>query len=177
MALITRLSRLFRADMHAVLDRMEEPDILLRQAVREMEEEVANDARQQKIVGQQREQIRARIAELDSGLEAIVEELDLCFEAGNSELARTLLRRRLEGERLRKRLAQASKALETQYVELERALEDRRRRLETMRQKAALFDNAPAGRDGDSAWSSDDLDVTDADIELAFLREQQRRSS
>ena len=38
MALITRFSRLFRADLHAVLDRIEEPDVILRQAVREMEE-------------------------------------------------------------------------------------------------------------------------------------------
>lgn len=36
MALINRATRLFRADLHAVLDRIEEPDILLRQAVREM---------------------------------------------------------------------------------------------------------------------------------------------
>ena len=40
MALINRFSRLFTADMHAVLDRIEEPDALLKQAVREMEEEL-----------------------------------------------------------------------------------------------------------------------------------------
>ena len=43
MALITRVSRLFQADFHAVLDRIEEPEVLLRQAVREMEEELARD--------------------------------------------------------------------------------------------------------------------------------------
>ena len=34
MPLINRVSRLFRADLHAVLDRIEEPDVLLRQAAR-----------------------------------------------------------------------------------------------------------------------------------------------
>ena len=43
MALITRVARLFRADLHAVLDRIEEPDVLLKQAVREMEEELASE--------------------------------------------------------------------------------------------------------------------------------------
>ena len=43
MALITRVSRLFQADLHAVLDRIEEPEVLLKQAVREMEEELARD--------------------------------------------------------------------------------------------------------------------------------------
>ena len=34
MALIRRVSRLFAADMHAVLDQIEEPDVVLRQAIR-----------------------------------------------------------------------------------------------------------------------------------------------
>jgi len=33
MALITRVSRLFRADVNAVLDHLEEPALLLHQAV------------------------------------------------------------------------------------------------------------------------------------------------
>jgi len=37
MALVTRLTRLFQADFHAVLDRIEEPDLQLKQAVREMQ--------------------------------------------------------------------------------------------------------------------------------------------
>ena len=43
MALINRMSRLFTADVHAVLDRIEEPDVLLKHAVREMEEELARN--------------------------------------------------------------------------------------------------------------------------------------
>ncbi len=43
MALISRLTQLFQADFHAVLDRLEEPDALLRQAVRDMEDALARD--------------------------------------------------------------------------------------------------------------------------------------
>jgi len=42
MALINRLSRLFRADFHAVLDQIEEPEALLKQAIRDMEDDLAN---------------------------------------------------------------------------------------------------------------------------------------
>ena len=41
MALINRVARLFKADFHAVLDQIEEPELLLKQAVREMEDELA----------------------------------------------------------------------------------------------------------------------------------------
>ena len=36
MALINRISRLFQADFHAVLDQIEEPEQILKQAIRDM---------------------------------------------------------------------------------------------------------------------------------------------
>lgn len=36
MILISRFSQLLRADLHAVLDRLEDPEALLRQAIRDM---------------------------------------------------------------------------------------------------------------------------------------------
>ena len=42
MALIHRVSRLFRADFNAVLDHIEEPELLLRQSIRDMEDELAD---------------------------------------------------------------------------------------------------------------------------------------
>ncbi|MCB1552600.1 MAG: PspA/IM30 family protein [Xanthomonadales bacterium] len=176
MALITRLSRLVRADMHAVLDRIEEPDVLLQQAVREMEDEVAADAQRHKAAARQREDLRTRIVEFDSALARIGEELDLCFEASNETLARTLLRRRLEGERLRKQCVQQLASLDARVDELARSLEDRRQRLEAMRQKAALFEvdaSRPSAERG--AWQAESAEISDADVELAWLREKQQR--
>ena len=50
MALVTRLSRLFQADFHAVLDRIEEPDLQLRQAVREMQFALDQDQQRQQLL-------------------------------------------------------------------------------------------------------------------------------
>ena len=41
MTLINRLSRLFKADVHAMLDRIEEPPLLLQQALRDMAQALA----------------------------------------------------------------------------------------------------------------------------------------
>ncbi len=66
MALITRVSRLFQADFHAVLDRIEEPDVLLRQAVREMEEELARDEQRSKLLQHELRQLINRATDLDT---------------------------------------------------------------------------------------------------------------
>ena len=68
MALITRLTRLFRADAHAVLDRMEEPDVVLAQAVREMEEDVGRTSRQLKARDIELQRLRQRASELAASI-------------------------------------------------------------------------------------------------------------
>ena len=83
MALITRVSRLFQADFHAVLDRIEEPEILLHQAVREMEEALAREEQRSKVLQHEQRQLINREANLKQSLHDIEEELDTCFEAGN----------------------------------------------------------------------------------------------
>lgn len=176
MALVTRLTRLFRADAHAVLDRLEEPDILLRQAVREMEDEVAHNSHALKALETDHEQTRARIAEIESSLAGIGGELDLCFAADNRGLIRTLLRRRLQAERLAKHLGQGLARLTADITQRRSVLDDQRQRLESMRQKAAIFD-VEAGTDKETIWGAPDITVSDDDVELALLREQQQRSA
>ena len=179
MALITRLTRLFRADVHAVLDRMEEPDVLLAQAVREMEDDVAGATRELKARELELGRLRERSQALAASLASIAGEIELCFAANNEPLVRTLLRRRLEGERLAAHLAQRTTAMMRDVEERRAALAERERKLEAMRQKAALFAAEPR-REGDTdagAFRCEDFAVTDDDVEVAFLRERQQRSA
>ena len=48
MALIKRVARLFHSDMHAVLDRLEDPESLMKHSIREMEEDLRRDTLQAK---------------------------------------------------------------------------------------------------------------------------------
>ena len=175
MALITRMSRLFRADVHAVLDRIEEPDVLLRQAVRDMEEECARDAQRAALLGKEQEQLAARVADLDRALTEAGEQLEVCLHAGKDELARPVIRRQLEGQRLRMQLVARMKAVGDDRAALQRRVDGNRRRLEAMRQKAELLAEEQP-RAADEAWPGPDLGVRDEDVEVALLREKQRRA-
>ncbi|MFV2090729.1 MAG: PspA/IM30 family protein, partial [Pseudomonadales bacterium] len=63
MVLITRISRLFTADVHAVLDRIEEPEVVLKQAIREMAEEVSHGEQQLKWLTGEGQQFQTRISD------------------------------------------------------------------------------------------------------------------
>ena len=181
MALITRISRLFKADFHAVLDQVEEPEMLLRQAIREMEDDLSEAELRQHYRRDEVDELQLRRDELEQALGEIDEELDVCFDSGEDDLARDLIRRKLQTQRLLKQVSARFVATGKDLQRQQKALEENRAALESMRQKAELYVERAAkpGRDTTSkdalAWSARELSVSDNDVEVALLREKKRR--
>ena len=176
MALITRVSRLFRADMHAVLDRIEEPELLLRQAVREMEDELGRDEQRLKAMRMEQTQVRARGEEVARALRALDQELDVCFASDEQELARGVVRRKLESERLAAVLTRRAQMLEESSASLTAQVEENRTRLESMRQKAEILaEESCAARSGETLGVPSAV-VHQEEVDVALLRERQKRS-
>lgn len=175
MALITRVSRLFQADLHAVLDRIEEPDILLKQAVREMEDELHRDEQRLKLLQHEQSHVQARESELEHSLLEIEQELDICFESGKEKLAKTMIRRKLEAQGLKQVLARKFSGLDETISGLESQLKDYRIRLANMRQKAELLTEEQGRNNSAGDWSSATVNIQDEDVEVAFLREKKNR--
>lgn len=183
MALINRISRLVKADFHAVLDQIEEPEQLLKQAIRDMEDELAESEQRIKLYAHDQETLAVRKSELEASIAEVDEQLDLCFASKKEDLAKTQIRKKLEAERILKRLQSRFDANE-KYLEEQRAtLDENQATLESLRQKAELFARrAPTRDDGESefddiAWMSREMNVSDDEVEIAFLREKNTRSS
>lgn len=173
MALITRLGNLFAADMHAVLDKLEEPEQVLRQAIREMEAEIADAQRQAKHkhdevarLVRQREETRTRVDAMDV-------ELDLCFSAGQDDLARSLIRRKLAAEYLLSQFEVMLAQLSEELAWLQSSLSEQRQKLSEIHQKAQVFEVTSTSNRLSSCMQ---VPLIDADaVEVAFLREKHRR--
>jgi phage shock protein A len=180
MALINRVTRLFKADFHAVLDQIEEPELLLKQAIREMEDDLAETEQRIRLCAHDQQALETRKGEIDGKLACIDEELDLCFDSGKDGLARGLIRKKLEAERLSNRLASQHSASAKYLGEQRAMLDEHRATLEGLRQKAELFaQRAPAESESefdDIAWMAREMSVSDDEIEVAYLREKSARS-
>jgi len=183
MALINRISRLFRADFHAVLDQIEEPEALLRQAIRDMEDDLANTEQRIALCAHDQDALSVRKNELESSIVEIDEQLDLCFESEKDDLAKSLIRKKLEAERLLKRLRTKYASNENYLAEQRTMLDENRATLESLRQKAELFaQRAPAHTGSksefdDIAWMAREMIVGDDEVEIAYLREKGARSA
>jgi len=183
MALINRISRLFKADFHAVLDQIEEPEALLKQAIRDMEDELAAAEQRIALCAHDQDSLSVRKEELQGAIADIDAELDLCFESEKDDLARSLIRRKLEAERLLKRLTTKHSANEDYLGEQRARLDENTATLEGLRQKAELFaqrtpihGDSPSEFD-DIAWMAREMTVGDDEIEIAYLREKNIRSA
>jgi len=183
MALINRISRLFKADFHAVLDQIEEPEALLKQAIRDMEDELAAAEQRMALRAHDQDALAARRRDLQGTIADIDAELDLCFASQKDDLAKGQIKKKLEAERLLKRL-NAKLDANTQYLDEQRStLEENTTTLESLRQKAELIAHrTPVSSDRDSefddvAWMARELNVSDDEIEIAYLREKSMRSA
>ena len=175
MALINRISRLFRADLHAVLDRIEEPDALLKQAVREMEEDIGNDEKRLKLLQHELTQLSRRQTDISQSLIQVEDELDICFESEKDELVRALIKRKLEAQRFHKFLERKHQTTHSTIGSLQQRLDENRQRLLAMKQKLELLSTDENNHSAEDRWFSADITVTDTEVEVALLREKQQR--
>ncbi len=174
MALVTRLSRLFQADFHAVLDRIEEPDLQLRQAVREMQ--FALDQDQQRLQLLQHEATRldkAGVAAV-ADLKGFDEELDICLAAKKDDLARDLVRRKLGVEKQIQTLQQQFASIEVQRAQLAKQIDEQKQQLTSMKQKLELLVSDADPFAGGLCNQADA--VRSEEVEIALLREKERRA-
>jgi phage shock protein A len=176
MALITRMSRLLAADLNAVLDHIEEPEVLLKQAIREMEEALAGDELAIRSLRNDTESLGDRVRQLEAAVPELNRQLDLCLAAGSEELARTLTRRKLQAQRLMERLRARCGATAKAMAQQIAGLEERRLKLDDMRQHAELLREETTAPCSDAPWREEELVVTAADVEVALMAEKERRS-
>lgn len=180
MALINRVSRLFKADFHAVLDQIEEPEQLLKQAIRDMEDELQSTEQGIADCRHEQDALSSRIGEMRASVEGLDEQLDLCFESGKDELAKGLIRRKLEAERIMKRLNAQYESNGNFLDEQRKRADENRNTLEGLRQKAEVFAQRPtthATDFDDSAWIAREMEVSEDEVEIAYLREKAERST
>lgn len=176
MALITRLSRLFHADVNAVLDQLEEPELLLKQAIRDMEESNSNDERQLKLLELELQQHRQKQQELTKNLSELEQQMALCFKSDKQELAKKLIRRKLEIEQYQSSLTNKVTHTEETIQQLKTQLQEQQSQLSSMKQKAEIFSQSNTETPTPS-WDVTNFSVQEEDVEVAFLHEQQKWSA
>jgi len=174
MAIINRVARLLKADLHAVIDHIEEPQLQLRQAIREMQEEVDRAEARLKHTHREITDLNEGKKNAEQSIRELNEEVELCLNNDNDELARGLLRKRLETNNYHQRIQAQLKLKNKAIAELESHQKEQIALLESMQQKAdVLCEEQPSTAHSpyDSVISGG---IKESDVEVALLKEKER---
>jgi len=139
MGIFTRILRLFKADMHGVMDQIEDPALLLRQHLREMEKAQDEKALELKRIRAQREALcrdHARIVQTCDNLE---KDLAVAIEKEKDEIARILIKKLKPHQALKDELNRRIQDFDLQARELSECLERRRGEFERLQLRASAF--------------------------------------
>jgi phage shock protein A len=171
--MLHRLTRLLRADMHALLDEIENPESLLKHSLREMEAQLAQMQANLNQHQQLRQQKQQQLALKEKALAELAPKLDLCFHTNDETLIRKLIRQRLLTEKqrdaLRLQVSQLDAEVATQAGELEQA----RTRYQEVQDEASILLSRPRET---QPSPGNEVTVLEDEVELALLAERQRRS-
>lgn len=178
MPILNRLSSLFFADIHAVLDKLEDPHISLTMSIREMEAALAETSQEITAHNSEREKLERKRSQILEQLSNFDEELNVCFESDEEALAKTVLRKKLACEnaleKTRKNIGEIEQRLEAQQA----LFQENERQLLSMKEKLALFDSEIDANNQNLTTTQCSYEaVSDEAVEVAFLREKQRRKS
>lgn len=178
MSLINRIGQLFSADCHGLLDSLEEPETMLKQAIREMREEIEKGEAQINGMDRQQQKWEAGRDSLFERQKELEKEIDLCFAHTNETLAKSLIRTKLEARR-------RIQALETQLEELAKEkdacqsnIDKQKQKLHAVVEKQQLFsETEPAqqeySHDPEGSFVNG-IRISDEDVEVAFLKAKQQ---
>lgn len=172
MSILTRISRLFKADIHGILDNLEQPEIILQQSIRDMQNEVDKAEIIISELDMQQAKFEQKHQSLKIALKELHSQLQFCLQENNESLSKSVIRKKLQVDSSLKELAgQLANILEEKKLKTSET-EERKERLQVIRDKLALFTEKTSFNE--STLAADlNSGITQDDIELAFLYEKQ----
>lgn len=178
MSIMTRVSRLIKADLHGILDVMEEPEAILRQAVREMEEEIAKSEAHIKRLYRQKVRLEKAEKDFNKELQEFEQEIGFCLDENNETLAKSLIRKKLEVDQWLKEIAIQLHHVSDEIIGISEEIKERKDKLKSITDKQGVF----AVRNGSGWEESPDRSmspecyqtITEEQVELEFLHKKQR---
>jgi phage shock protein A len=175
MTLMMRITRLFKADMHGLLDLLEEPEAVLKQAIRDMQSEIEQGRQALAERRQRAERLRRVSMHLEGSINAYEDQIDIAFEAQNDTLARTFIRKKLEAENRLQATARAIADIVAETDAVQDQLREQQAQLDAIIAKMPL-DAGEQSYTAPPAAPAAPSGVAEEDVEAAFLREQGKRA-
>jgi phage shock protein A len=178
MAILTRIFRLFKADIHGVMDQIEDQGLLLKQHLRDMEDSLVHKEAKHKQMCFVRDQARQ---DYEKGIkESSNLEKDIAAAIGKDrdDIARTLIKKLKPLSHIQSERCSHIDRLNHEIEQFKEDIEQQRLQYERLRQQAADFFHRTEKLNRDHSWPAmqagfSTYDLSDEEIELELLQRKE----
>ena len=109
---MTRFTRIFKADIHGVMDQIENKELILKQCLREMEASLSKNKAQLNQLKTALEQNRNEIRQLEREKIKSEQDLNTAIEKEKEDIARLLIKKRLKADQHMEAAARHAESIE-----------------------------------------------------------------
>lgn len=139
MGILSRMFRLCKADVHGVMDQLEDKGLLLKQYLREMEASLKEKEERLEQIGGRLRQVQRDLAQRREEVQKLEKDLDLAVLKEKDDIARMLIRKSRTLQDSCEQLTYQMDSLEEEKGKLAETLAQQRLQHEQLSIKAASF--------------------------------------
>ncbi|MEM7412608.1 MAG: PspA/IM30 family protein [Myxococcota bacterium] len=172
MKLFDRLTTLLRADVHGVLEQLEEDSLLAKQHLRDAEVELDRKRAQLDAWERERRQLAEHAERCEAEVERLDSDVEIALEGDKEELARFSLKKLLPERRASEQARRRIEEIDTEHARLVETVVEQERRLEALRGEVLRRLRDPQTPLTPPARA----DAADEEVELELLRRRSARS-
>jgi phage shock protein A len=136
---MTRITRIFKADIHGVMDQLEDQGLLLKQHLREMEEALHRHDAELKKKMLLRKQAQLEYDNYRQQCDALEQDLTAAIEKNRDEIARMLIKKVKPIEELSAEFKRRIGTLNEDINRFENHLNQQRLRYEQLKQRSVIY--------------------------------------
>jgi phage shock protein A len=178
MAILSRIIKIFKADIHGVMDHLEDRGLLLKQHLRDMEEALRRKQARLTRLTALRNQAREDLAKYHRQMEALENDLMVAVRKEKDDIARMIIRKIKPLENMVEYLGCQLKTMDEDVTQLHSQLQQQRQRFEQLQYRASEYRHKIQMQQ----WEKDTIDPvshdcfggpTDQEIELELIKRKE----
>ena len=178
MAILTRIFRLFKADIHGVMDQIEDQGLLLKQHLRDMEEALIQKEAKLKQMCFAKDQARQDYEKGKNESNNLEQDLGVAIRKDRDDIARMLIKKLKPLAHIQSERCSHIDRLNHEIEQFREAIELQRLQFEQLRQQAANFFHRTEKQNEDHGWPAMQAgygvyDLSDEEVELELLQRKE----
>ena len=179
MTIMTRILRLWKADIHGVMDQLEDQGLLLQQHLREMGSSLVQKETRIQQLAESKRLLQVECTAGTQEYDNLENDLELALRKNKDNIAKLLIRRQIVQKKHNDKLQQQCDALTEEQEQISQLLEEQRLQYEIFKIKADNY-TLRCNRASDPcngnlyAHPAGANDVDEHEIELEFIRRKEQ---